>query len=71
MPGKNKSGGGQKKVGRDKVKCASYKNRGLREKAKLVNFKKHNIPKDIDEKDKVALINEFKQLQEDRKKMIK
>ena len=71
MGGKQKSGGGQKKVGRDKVKCASYKNRGLREKAKLVNFKKHNIPKDIDEKDRVVLISSFKELQENKKKMVK
>lgn len=71
MAGKQKSGGGAKKYSRDKVKCASYKNRGLREKAKLVNFKKHNIPKDIDEKDRVVLISSFKELQENRKKMVK
>ena len=71
MAGKQKSGGGQKKVGRDKVKCASYKNRSVRERAKIRHFAKHNIPKDIDEESKKKMISSFKELQEDRKKMIK
>lgn len=68
MAGKQKSGGGAKKYSRDKVKCATYKNRGIREQNKLAEFKKHNIPKDIDEESKKKLISEFKTLQGQRKK---
>jgi len=71
MPGQNKSGGGSKKIGRDKVKCSNYLKRGLREKAKIVEFKKHNIPKNATEEEKKKLISEFKNLQDKRKKVAK
>ena len=71
MAGKQKSGGGQKKVGRDKVKCASYKNRSVRERAKIRHFAKHNIPRSATEEEQKKLISSFKTLQEDRKKMVK
>ncbi len=70
MTEKQKRGsGGQKKVGRDKVKCASYKNRSIREKNKLKKFKKHNLPKDVSEENKKELIVNFRNLQENRKKV--
>ena len=71
MGGKQKSGGGAKKIGRNKVKCATYKNQGVRERAKLRNFKKHNIPRSATEEEQKKLISQFKTLQEDRKKMVK
>jgi len=71
LGGKQKSGGGAKKIGRNKVKCATYKNQGVRERAKLRNFKKHNIPRSATEEEQKKLISQFKTLQEDRKKMVK
>ena len=65
-----KSGGGAKKYGRNKVKCASYLNRGIREKAKIANFIEHNIPKDIDEKECTVLISSFTAMESSRKKKV-
>ncbi len=70
MAEKQKRGsGGQKKVGRDKVKCASYKNRAIREKNKLKKFKKHNLPKNVDEEKKKELISSFREIQDNRKRV--
>jgi hypothetical protein len=68
MAGKQKSGGGAKKYGRNKVKCERYKREGRRELNKLDKFKKNNISKDSTEDEKNKKIAEFKLLQSDRKK---
>ena len=70
MSGKQKSGGGQKKIGRNKIKCATYKNQGVREKAKIKSFAKHNIPKDASLEEEKKLISSFKELQDKRKKKV-
>ena len=39
-----KSSGGNRKIGRNKGKCERYRNEHRRDKSKLKNFIKHNIP---------------------------
>ena len=68
MAQKQKSGGGAKKIGRNKMSCQQYYNEHRREKAKIKNFIKHNIPKDGTEELRKKLINEFKELQDKRNK---
>ncbi len=63
-----KSSGGNKKIGRNKIKCQRYLNEHRRAKSKVAKFIKHNIAKDITEELKKKLINEFRELQEKRNK---
>ena len=67
MPGKQKSGGGAKKIGRNKDKCAAYFREGRREKSKLKHFIESNLPHEADEATKNKLIAEFKTMQSERR----
>jgi hypothetical protein len=67
MANKQKSGGGARKIGHHKEHCKRYKDMGRRLINKLGRFIKHNIPKNADEKEKQILINNFKELQKNKK----
>ena len=71
MPGQQKSGGGAKKIGRNKVKCERYSRENRREKSKLKEFKEHNIPKDANDAEKSKLISAFMDMQSHRKKKLR
>lgn len=68
MAGKNKSGGGAKKIGRDIAHCKRYKDRLTRFNNKLKHWLKHNIAKNSTQQQTDAKRKEFKQIQENRKK---
>ncbi len=63
-----KSSGGNKKIGRNKIKCQRYFNEHRRAKNKVAKFIKHNSAKDTTEELRKKLVNEFKELQEKRNK---
>jgi hypothetical protein len=68
MPGMQKSSGGARKIGNHKEHCARYKQMGIRLRNKLRNFKKHNLPKDIDEITAKKLIGAFEEIQKNRQR---
>ena len=68
MADKQKSGGGAKKHGRDKLKCKRYRDRLTRFQNKLKNFLKHNISKSATEQEVDIKRKEFKQIQDNRKR---
>jgi len=68
MAGKNKSGGGAKKHGRDTAKCQRYKSRMIRYINKLKRFLKHNVSREATEQEIDTKRKEFKQIQENRQK---
>lgn len=57
---KQKSGGGNRKIGRNKISCQQYLHEHRRDKAKLKNFIKHNIPKNATEEERKVIIAKFK-----------
>ena len=67
MAGKQKSGGGAKKYGRNKDKCAEYFRQGRREKNKLKHFMESNLPHEADEATRNKLIASFKTMQSERR----
>jgi hypothetical protein len=60
MAGKQKSGGGAKKYGRDKADCERYRREGHRQKAKLKNYRQHNLPKEATEEIRNAMLAKWK-----------
>jgi len=68
MPGQNKSGGGAKKHGRDKLKCKRYGDRLVRFTNKLKKFLKHNVAKNATQLEIDAKRREFKIIQENRRR---
>ncbi len=67
MTGKNKSGGGAKKHGRDTAKCQRYKSRLIRFQNKLKRFLKHNVAKNATTQEADTRRKEFKTIQDNRK----
>ena len=64
MSRKQKSGGGSRKIGRNKVKCENYRRKMTRYKNKLKKWLKSNVGS----ADRTAKINEFDEIQDKRKK---
>jgi hypothetical protein len=60
MGNQKKSGGGTKKIGRNKGECERYSREHRRDSNKLKNFIKHNIPKGATEEERNTLIAKFK-----------
>jgi len=67
MSNKQGKGGGARKIGNHKEHCKRYKDMGIRLVNKLKRFIKHNIPKNADESQKQKLINDFRELERNRK----
>jgi len=63
-----RSSGGARKIGRNKVKCERYRARMTRYQNKLKKWIKHNIKRTATEKEKDLKILEFKEIQDNRKK---
>ncbi len=68
MPGKQKSGGGAKKYGRDNAKCQRYKSRLIRFINKMKRFLKHNVKKNATQQEIDIRRKEFKTIQDNRSK---
>jgi len=68
MSGQQKSGGGAKKYGRDKLKCKRYSDRIIRFTNKLKRFLKHNVAKAATQQEVDTKRREFKTIQENRRK---
>ena len=63
-----KVGGGAKKIGRNKVKCARYNSEDRRSKHKLKRFIKNNIGKLWDDNKVKNAISKFSDMQYERNK---
>ena len=68
MANKQKSGGGARKIGRDKLKCKRYSDRLIRFTNKLKRFLKHNISKTATATEIDIKRKEFKTIQDNRKR---
>lgn len=68
MDKSQKVGGGSRKKGRNKIKCARYYSEDRRTKNKLKKFKKNNIGKVWPETKKKKAISDFTDMQYEKQK---
>jgi len=66
MPGQNKSGGGARKIGKQRPHCKRYIDRMTRFTNKLKRFLKHNVAKNATQQEVDTKRREFKTIQENR-----